>query len=75
MTSRFLGRRDGKVQFHPWRCRSVAVVRARQRACWSPNGGWPDLRGRSGHHRWLPLANVELEALGLMNRKGFPESF
>ena len=77
VTSRFLGRRDGKVPFILGVAGSVAVGKSTTaRVLRALLARWPD------HPRvdlvttdGFLLPNVELEALGLMNRKGFPESF
>jgi type I pantothenate kinase len=76
-TSKFLGRRDGKVPFILGVAGSVAVGKSTTaRVLRALLARWPD------HPRvdlvttdGFLLPNNELEARGLMNRKGFPESF
>lgn len=77
VTSRFLGRRDSKVPFILGVAGSVAAGKSTTaRVLRALLARWPD------HPRvdlvttdGFLLPNAELEALGLMNRKGFPESF
>ncbi len=77
VTSRFLGRRDGKVPFILGVAGSVAVGKSTTaRVLRALLARWPD------HPRvdlittdGFLMPNSELEARGLMNRKGFPESF
>jgi type I pantothenate kinase len=77
VTSRFLGRKDGKVPFILGVAGSVAVGKSTTaRVLRALLARWPD------HPRvdlittdGFLLPNAELEARGLMNRKGFPESF
>ncbi len=78
VTSRFLGRsRDGKVPFILGVAGSVAVGKSTTaRVLRALLARWPD------HPRvdlvttdGFLLPNRELEAMGIMNRKGFPESF
>lgn len=77
VTSRFLGRRDGKMPFILGVAGSVAVGKSTTaRVLRALLARWPD------HPRvdlittdGFLLPNAELEARGLMNRKGFPESF
>lgn len=77
VTSRFLGRRDGKVPFIIGVAGSVAVGKSTTaRVLRALLARWPD-------HPRVDLIttdgflwpNRELEARGLMHRKGFPESF
>lgn len=77
VTSRFLGRRDGKVPFIIGVAGSVAVGKSTTaRVLRALLARWPD-------HPRVDLVttdgflwpNEELERRGLMNRKGFPESF
>ncbi|MGE8940563.1 type I pantothenate kinase [Leptospira interrogans] len=76
-TSLFLGRKDGKVPFILGVAGSVAVGKSTTaRVLQALLARWPD------HPRvdlvttdGFLLPNSELEARGLMNRKGFPESF
>jgi type I pantothenate kinase len=76
-TSLFLGRKDGKVPFILGVAGSVAVGKSTTaRVLQALLARWPD------HPRvdlvttdGFLLPNTELEARGLMNRKGFPESF
>lgn len=77
VTSRFLGRKDGKVPFILGVAGSVAVGKSTTaRVLRALLARWPD------HPRvdlittdGFLLPNRELEARGIMNRKGFPESF
>ena len=77
VTSTFLGRKDGKVPFIIGVAGSVAVGKSTTaRVLKALLARWPD------HPRvdyfttdGFLLPNKELEARGLMNRKGFPESF
>lgn len=77
VTSRFLGRRDGKVPFILGVAGSVAVGKSTTaRVLRALLARWPD------HPRvdlvttdGFLLPNSELEGRGIMNRKGFPESF
>ncbi len=77
VTSRFLGRRDGKVPFILGVAGSVAVGKSTTaRVLRALLARWPD------HPRvdlvttdGFLLPNAELDARGIMNRKGFPESF
>jgi len=77
VTSLFLGRRDGKVPFIVGVGGSVAVGKSTTaRVLKALLARWPD------HPRvdlvttdGFLLPNAELEARGIMNRKGFPESF
>jgi len=77
VANRFLGHRDGRVPFIIGIAGSVAVGKSTTaRALRALLGRWPD-------HPRVDLVttdgflypNAELEARGLMNRKGFPESF
>ncbi len=76
-TSLFLGRKDGKVPFIVGVAGSVAVGKSTTaRVLQALLARWPD------HPRvdlvttdGFLLPNSELEARGIMNRKGFPESF
>ena len=77
VTSKFLGRRDGKVPFIIGCAGSVAVGKSTTaRVLRALLARWPD-------HPRVDLVttdgflypNKELEKRGLMNRKGFPESF
>ena len=77
VTSRFLGRRDGKVPFIIGCAGSVAVGKSTTaRVLKALLARWPD-------HPRVDLVttdgflwpNQELELRGLMQRKGFPESF
>jgi len=77
VTSRFLGRLEGKVPFIIGVAGSVAVGKSTTaRVLRALLARWPD------HPRvdlittdGFLLPNAELERLGIMNRKGFPESF
>ncbi len=77
VTNRFLGRKDGKVPFIIGAAGSVAVGKSTTaRVLRALLARWPD------HPRvdlittdGFLLPNAELESRGLMNRKGFPESF
>ena len=77
VTSRFLGRKDGRVPFIIGCAGSVAVGKSTTaRVLKALLARWPD------HPRvdlittdGFLLPNAELEARGLMQRKGFPESF
>jgi type I pantothenate kinase len=77
VSSRFLGHDDGKVPFIIGIAGSVAVGKSTAaRALKALLARWPD------HPRvdlvttdGFLLPNVELERRGIMNRKGFPESF
>ena len=77
VTSTFLGRKDGKVPFIIGVAGSVAAGKSTTaRVLKALLARWPD------HPRvdlfttdGFLLPNVELETRGLMNRKGFPESF
>lgn len=77
VTSKFLGRRDGKVPFILGVAGSVAVGKSTTaRVLRALLARWPD------HPRvdlvttdGFLLPNRELETRGIMNRKGFPESF
>ena len=77
VTSRFLGSRDARVPFIIGCAGSVAVGKSTTaRVLKALLARWPD------HPRvdlittdGFLLPNAELEARGLMNRKGFPESF
>jgi type I pantothenate kinase len=77
VTSRFLGRKDRKVPFIIGVAGSVAVGKSTTaRVLRALLARWPD------HPRvdlvttdGFLLPNAELEAQGLMDRKGFPESF
>lgn len=77
VTSRFLGRIEGKVPFIIGVAGSVAVGKSTTaRVLRALLARWPD------HPRvdlittdGFLLPNAELERLGIMNRKGFPESF
>lgn len=77
VTSKFLGHKDGKVPFILGVAGSVAVGKSTTaRVLQALLARWPD------HPRvglittdGFLLPNKELEARGLMNRKGFPESF
>ena len=77
VTSRFLGRKDGRVPFIIGCAGSVAVGKSTTaRVLKALLARWPD------HPRvdlittdGFLLPNAELEARGIMNRKGFPESF
>jgi type I pantothenate kinase len=77
VTSKFLGHKDGKVPFILGVAGSVAVGKSTTaRVLQALLARWPD------HPRvglittdGFLLPNRELEARGLMNRKGFPESF
>ncbi|MGB7157305.1 MAG: type I pantothenate kinase [Tepidisphaeraceae bacterium] len=77
VTSRFLGRKDGRVPFIIGCAGSVAVGKSTTaRVLKALLARWPD------HPRvdlittdGFLLPNSELEARGLMHRKGFPESF
>ena len=76
-TSLFLGRRDGKVPFIVGVAGSVAVGKSTTaRVLRALLARWPD------HPRvdlvttdGFLMPNAELESRGIMNRKGFPESF
>src|SRR5215467_11091111 len=77
VTSRFLGRRDGRVPYILGIAGSVAVGKSTTaRVLKALLARWPD-------HPRVDLIttdgflypNAELERRGLMNRKGFPESF
>jgi type I pantothenate kinase len=77
VSSRFLGRKDGKVPFIIGVAGSVAVGKSTTArvlkallARW-PNHPRVDLMTTDG----FLLPNEELERRGIMNRKGFPESF
>ena len=77
VTSKFLGRKDGKVPFIIGVAGSVAVGKSTSaRVLQALLARWPD------HPRvdlittdGFLLPNRELEARGLMQKKGFPESF
>jgi len=77
VTSTFLGRRDGKVPFILGVAGSVAVGKSTTaRVLRALLARWPD------HPRvdlvttdGFLMPNAELERRGIMNRKGFPESF
>jgi type I pantothenate kinase len=71
VTTRFLGRRDGRVPYILGIGGSVAVGKSTTaRVLRALLARWPD------HPRVDFLyPNAELERRGLMNRKGFPESF
>ena len=77
VTSRFLGTRDGRVPFIIGCAGSVAVGKSTTaRVLRALLARWPD------HPRvdlittdGFLLPNAELEARGIMHRKGFPESF
>ena len=77
VTSRFLGRKDGRVPFIIGCAGSVAVGKSTTaRVLKALLARWPD------HPRvdlittdGFLLPNADLEARGIMNRKGFPESF
>jgi type I pantothenate kinase len=77
VTSRFLGRKDRRVPFIIGCAGSVAVGKSTTaRVLKALLARWPD------HPRvdlittdGFLLPNVELEARGIMHRKGFPESF
>ena len=77
VTSRFLGRRDGRVPFIIGCAGSVAVGKSTTaRVLRALLARWPD------HPRvdlittdGFLLPNAELETRGIMHRKGFPESF
>jgi type I pantothenate kinase len=77
VTSRFLGREDGRVPFVIGCAGSVAVGKSTTaRVLKALLARWPD------HPRvdlvttdGFLLSNAELEARGIMHRKGFPESF
>jgi type I pantothenate kinase len=77
VTSRFLGRKDGRVPFIIGCAGSVAVGKSTTaRVLKALLARWPD------HPRvdlittdGFLLPNADLEERGLMNRKGFPESF
>ncbi|MCL4766148.1 MAG: type I pantothenate kinase [Hyphomicrobiaceae bacterium] len=77
VTSRFLGRKDGKVPFILGVAGSVAVGKSTTaRVLRALLARWPD------HPRvdlittdGFLLPNSDLEGRGIMNRKGFPESF
>ena len=77
VTSKFLGRREGKVPFIIGVAGSVAVGKSTTaRVLRALLARWPD------HPRvdlittdGFLLPNAELERLGIMDRKGFPESF
>ena len=77
MSSKFLGRKDGKVPFIIGVAGSVAVGKSTTaRVLKALLARWPD------HPRvdlittdGFLLPNAELERRGLMDRKGFPESF
>ena len=77
VTSTFLGRKDGKVPFIIGVAGSVAAGKSTTaRVLKALLARWPD------HPRvdlfttdGFLLPNAELESRGLMNRKGFPESF
>lgn len=77
VTSRFLGRKDGRVPFIIGCAGSVAVGKSTTaRVLKALLARWPD------HPRvdlittdGFLLPNAELEARNLMHRKGFPESF
>lgn len=77
VTSRFLGRKDNKVPFIIGVAGSVAVGKSTTaRVLRALLARWPD------HPRvdlvttdGFLLPNAKLEAAGLMDRKGFPESF
>ena len=77
VTSRFLGRKDGRVPFIIGCAGSVAVGKSTTaRVLKALLARWPD------HPRvdlittdGFLLPNAELEARGIMHRKGFPESF
>ena len=77
VTTKFLGRKDSKVPFIIGVAGSVAVGKSTTaRVLKALLARWPD-------HRRVDLVttdgflrpNAELEKLGLMGRKGFPESF
>lgn len=77
ITNRFLGRKDGKVPFIIGAAGSVAVGKSTTaRVLRALLARWPD------HPRvdlittdGFLLPNAELDKRGIMNRKGFPESF
>jgi type I pantothenate kinase len=77
VTNRFLGRKDGKVPFIIGAAGSVAVGKSTTaRVLRALLARWPD------HPRvdlittdGFLLPNAELDKRGIMNRKGFPESF
>lgn len=77
VTSKFLGRREGKVPFILGVAGSVAVGKSTTaRVLKALLARWPDhprvdLITTDGFLR----SNADLERLGLMDRKGFPESF
>jgi type I pantothenate kinase len=77
VSTRFLGRRDGKVPFIVGVAGSVAVGKSTTaRVLRALLARWPDhphvdLVTTDG----FLLPNEELSRLGIMNRKGFPESF
>lgn len=77
VTSKFLGRREGKVPFIIGVAGSVAVGKSTTaRVLRALLARWPDhprvdLMTTDG----FLFPNAELERLGIMERKGFPESF
>lgn len=77
VTSKFLGRREGKVPFIIGVAGSVAVGKSTTaRVLRALLARWPDhprvdLMTTDG----FLYPNAELERLGIMDRKGFPESF